>query len=613
MMKMRDRARPKFTMVAKSNEAMVEQIRERGVSMVNDKVMWETPVKVEFNFDRTVIEFNVREQTLILLTKMREIDRSIKVKSVQKNSSEWDDIKEIPEDDDFNDSFQTKEFLYRKSRKVVVHMKLVTSKHINQIKYSEHVKEFLFKQNVWLKTDRFDSKIESSPGLITMVHPKLINRDAYTQEVVATLAEAYSNITEKEQENLVESLGCEITAIQKVPTFYLEHSVKKWRELRAEVLRINCAKEDSEFLKYLFSLASEQNLLTRGEFLPEGLQLIENSQLVYDILQEHIEYLGRVTSIPLRGLTSSDFLTVVTEEKKTVREVLLGIEGVQSIEKARSRYFTDKWVKIIIKEKQSYILREFEERITVCYKHQKGQSKLVLAGPKKIVTPTLTGNRVHTYADILKKRYSKETTSLAKDHPNTARDIEDENVQEKNGGMNQEESTNLSSKKNPTRETTGTDSFQESENKLLQRIQEMEAKQLQMEIAQEQILLKQADTKKTELEDDKQAERNNTEEIINNVIEQKIASIKDEYTIQLAKTEELIKTKIDRTLNDKVNTISVQVGNQVALQLMEMFQGYMSTGNSTGIPPNLATSGVPFITQESPIVTTPQKQISVSP
>ena len=44
-----------------------------------------------------------------------------------------------------------------------------------------------------------------------------------------------------------------------------------------------------------------------------------------------------------------------------------------------------------------------------------------------------------------------------------------------------------------------------------------------------------------------------------------------------------------------------------------MFQGYMSTGMSTGIPPNLANSGIPFITQESPIVTTPQKQISASP
>ena len=222
MIMARDRARPKFTMVAKSKESMAEQIKKRGFSMVEDEVLWETPVKVEYNIDRTITEFNVREQTLILLQKMKAIDKSIKIKSFKQNSAEWDDVQDIPEDEEFNDSFRTKDFLYRKFQKVVVHMKLVSSRHINQIKYSEQVKDFLFKNNVWLKTNRFDSKIESSPGLITMVHPKLLNRDEYTQEVVAALSEAHSNMTEKEQENLVESLGCKPSAEQKVPTFYLE-------------------------------------------------------------------------------------------------------------------------------------------------------------------------------------------------------------------------------------------------------------------------------------------------------------------------------------------------------------------------------------------------------
>ena len=132
----------------------------------------------------------------------------------------------------------------------------------------------------------------------------------------------------------------------------------------------------------------------------------------------------------MRGLPSEDFLTVVPEKNETVREVLLGIEGVQSVKKAWSRYFSDKWVLIILKDKQTEVLTEFEEQITVYYKHQKGQSKLVLAGPKKIITPTLTGNRVHTYAYILKQRYSTSNTSKKQENKHKSRDIEEINSME---------------------------------------------------------------------------------------------------------------------------------------------------------------------------------------
>ena len=608
----RDKARLKFNMIAKSKEVMAEQTKQRGYSMVEDKVLLETPVKVEFNIDRTITEFNVREQTLILLQKMKEIDKSIKIKSVNQNNAEWDEIHDIPEDEEFNDSFQTKDFLFRKFRKVVVHMKLVSSRYINQIKYSEQVKDFLFKNNVWLKTDRFDSKIESSPGLITMVHPKLINRDEYTQEVVDALAEAYSNMTEKEQENMVESLGCKPKTVQTVPTFYLEHSIKKWRDLKAEVLRINCAKEDSEFLKQLFSYASEQNLLPRGEFLPEGLQLIENSQLVYDILNEHIEYLGLVTSIPLNGLTSEDFSTVAPEKNKTIRDILLGIEGVQSIEKARSRYFSDKWVMIIFKDKQTEILRQFEDQITVYYKNKKGQSKLILAGPKKFNTPTLTSNRVHTYADLLKQKYSTLNTRKKQANSQILKDTEDRNARDDLSSDTLENAETITPAE-INNELAETEKRTELENTLLQRITDIENKQTQIEQEQEQLKLKQADKNRTASEVDKQAENKKTEDLINRAIETKIEGLKQDYTTQIARTEQSLQSKIDNTLNDKVNTISAQVGNQIAVQLMEMFKGYISPGQSIGGQKNLGTSGVPFITQDSPTVSTPQKQISALP
>ena len=141
----------------------------------------------------------------------------------------------------------------------------------------------------------------------------------------------------------------------------------------------------------------------------------------------------------------------------------------------------------------------------------------------------------------------------------------------------------------------------------------METKQLWIEKEQEQLKLKQADNNSIGSENDKRAENNKTEELINRAIDQKIAGLKQDYTTQIARTEKLIQDKLDNTLNDKVKTISVHVGNQIAVQLMEMFKGYMSSGQTIGCQNNPETSGVPFITQDSPAVSTPQKQISALP
>ena len=69
------------------------------------------------------------------------------------------------------------------------------------------------------------------------------------------------------------------------------------------MLRVNCAKEDAEFIKGLLSAAGEQGLITRGAFLPAGLQLMESADLVYNILETHAEYMKQVTSIPIGGMS----------------------------------------------------------------------------------------------------------------------------------------------------------------------------------------------------------------------------------------------------------------------------------------------------------------------
>ena len=43
--------------------------------MVEDTVVWENPVKIDFNIDRNIMEFNIRERVITLLQKMKNIDK----------------------------------------------------------------------------------------------------------------------------------------------------------------------------------------------------------------------------------------------------------------------------------------------------------------------------------------------------------------------------------------------------------------------------------------------------------------------------------------------------------------------------------------------------------
>ena len=73
---------------------------------------------------------------------------------------------------------------------------------MNRIKYDLQVKEYIFQNNIWLKTDRFNAEVESSPGNIMMINPRIINRDGYTEEVMLALTQAQSSVALSEQKRI---------------------------------------------------------------------------------------------------------------------------------------------------------------------------------------------------------------------------------------------------------------------------------------------------------------------------------------------------------------------------------------------------------------------------
>ena len=65
---------------------------------------------------------------------------------------------------------------------------------MNKTKYTCRVNDYIFQNNIWVKTDRFDTKVKSSPGHIIMLHPKLVNRDGFMEELLVILTQAKSKI-----------------------------------------------------------------------------------------------------------------------------------------------------------------------------------------------------------------------------------------------------------------------------------------------------------------------------------------------------------------------------------------------------------------------------------
>ncbi len=221
-----------------------------------------TSIKVVFNLASTVVEYNVREQFLSLLVLFRKYDRKLRVKSSINESTEWSDFTQLPEDSDFNNSFQLVTREFRNHKKVIIHCQLITEKPLNRIKYTEEVKNYIFSNNIWLKVDRYDSKAEGSPGFFVMIHPKMINRVEYT----GTLSSELTNIAHESDgastagQKLSETERSSNTSQTTVPPFHLEVSQKKWGKIKVDVLRVNCALDDADTLKQLLVIASEKNL-----------------------------------------------------------------------------------------------------------------------------------------------------------------------------------------------------------------------------------------------------------------------------------------------------------------------------------------------------------------
>ena len=87
-----------------------------------------------------------------------------------------------------------------------------------------------------------------------------------------------------------------------IPAFNLQNTERKWGQIQTEVLSVQCAKEDAQFVKYLMSRAIERKLLQDCIFIPIGIHLMKTSEVLSNLLRQHNVFLTNTTTFDIYGL-----------------------------------------------------------------------------------------------------------------------------------------------------------------------------------------------------------------------------------------------------------------------------------------------------------------------
>ena len=586
---------PQLRVIALSNSSVDQRLQNRGQAMVEDSTYLCTPVKIEFNIAKDVIEYNARKHLLILLKKMQASDDSLRIQSSIKEEVEWVDLDTIPEAEEFADHFQMKDFTYRTHKKVIVHMKLISVSPVNRIKYSRHVKEHIYQENIWLKTDKYNAKIESSPGFFTKVHPKLVHREDFVREMTNTLIQLQPQHSEKVVTDWYQLhnrplpiKGASIT----IPAFHLEPSVKKWGNIKTEVLRVTCSTDDAEYLKFLLSSASNNESFRSSTFVPAGLHLMQGKEIVSSILREHQQYLLSTIGTPITGLVPQAMNSMFNDTDITVKEMIEAFDEVHSVQRTGDTDHYGRWLVVSSEEHREVVLNKLNESLALIYKAQHGQRRIITAGTRQIQSDQDGHTTVGTYAEILSRKYASKLPL-----PKAVTEKAKNSRQFTNKPPVAKTTPSFRPTDTPMEHTLTKDSTKLSQefNELANRLKSLEAKQA--ELANNPRPQQVEQSKKTQENIQSLADKQNELLHFEERMEKKLNEMEVREKTFLQETEATIIKQIDNKLESKLNTVSKLVASHVTSQLMEAMQQYMQQSVNRSSP-QIQTTELPMLTQE---------------
>lgn len=121
---------------------------------------------------------------------MGTVDPSIRLFSSNDNKLLWEVNSTIVENEEFESKFQMRQQNFRNGNtKVTLHGIVESQYKINKMKFTDPLKSLLLEKNIWIKPDFYSTKVVSSPGFFTTIHPKLTNKQTYADYLTKAMKE----------------------------------------------------------------------------------------------------------------------------------------------------------------------------------------------------------------------------------------------------------------------------------------------------------------------------------------------------------------------------------------------------------------------------------------
>ena len=361
-----------INVVFSTKEAEANILHQRGATMVEEKERMNTPVKIEFNLVNSMGNFNVIKAVQCLFQKFALQDNSIRVLEHDSNNPIWEPTLEISEGSHFVEQYRMREQTFRNgNKKITIHCIIESDININRMKYTEPVKTHIMEQNIWIKPDFYSTRVVSSPGFFTLLHPKITNK----QELIKELHDIIQNTIVNNNEEAVKHWRHFTDSDspmdrQRVPNFHLENSTRKWGGVKVEVISLHCQMEDAKYVKYILSEASTQGLVSKGTFVPSGIHLMEGKEIMTRLLQEHQEFLQNVTSFQMSGISYNE-MKGKEHGGIPVQQLLLKCQGVMSVEPTYQTSQRGNWILVVEKEQVNFLSSYIQEHLSQIYAGRK--------------------------------------------------------------------------------------------------------------------------------------------------------------------------------------------------------------------------------------------------
>ena len=387
-------------------ESAQETIKKRGETLTEETTSKVTSIKIDFRLTNSTTKFNVRSALGALLEQMKLADRHVVMES-NSDSTQWNTAEDLPIGDELMKHITVRQDNSPvRSNSMSAYINVHSAKTINEIKFHQEMYHFLSSKKIFMRPDRYKTEKTRSPGFFIKLHPRLIYKDTFKEE----LSTAINNLNlDRSKENIshyLKSINHEGEELP-LPDFHLHATKRKFGPVMSEVLNVTCAKNAATYLKTLLCRLSENKALPQGIFIPTGTHQILGPSTMVSLLRQHNLYISTITMVAIEGIDEdvmkeSD-VYISSQQRGTLEEKLKhDIPGIQSIEKTNSTNTTGKWFIVLNKRAEASMHEYIDDNLPkICSNISVADMNFNISPPKRSGA-TKSTEVVGSYAAVLK-------------------------------------------------------------------------------------------------------------------------------------------------------------------------------------------------------------------